>query len=115
MSKKLSSTQAREAARIFAALGDDMRLKIVTRLCAGGPLSIARLSEGNDITRQAITKHLHVLEHAGVLQGCRRGREQIWELKGDSLQEARRCLDTISLQWDNALDRLKMLVEEDEG
>lgn len=99
------------AAPVFAALGDETRLKVVARLCAGGPMSIQRLTEGSDVTRQAITKHLHVLARAGLVRGRRLGRERIWELKPQQLDEARRSLDRISQQWDEGLERLRLFVE----
>ena len=116
MSAPRHSAEAQEAglkgsAPLFAALGDETRLRIVARLCADGPLSIVRLTSGMDVTRQAITKHLHVLEHAGLVRGIRQGRERLWELEPHQLQEARRCLELISQQWDEALDRLKQAVE----
>jgi DNA-binding transcriptional ArsR family regulator len=100
-----------ESAPIFAALGDETRLQIVARLCAAGPLSITRLSEGAGVTRQAITKHLNALSAAGLAINVRSGREQIWELETRRLEIARRCLDRISDQWDVALGRLREMVE----
>lgn len=102
------------AAAVFAALGDETRLEIVARLCSGGPMSIARLTEGAKVTRQAITKHLHVLAEAGLARGRRVGRDQIWEIEARRLQEARRWLDHIEAQWDDALGRLKASLESDE-
>ncbi len=98
-------------APIFAALGDRTRLHLVARLCAGEPQSITQLAAGSQVTRQAITKHLHVLEGAGLVQGFRQGREQLWELKPEQLLAARRHLDLISRHWDEALDRLKAALE----
>jgi DNA-binding transcriptional ArsR family regulator len=100
-----------EAAPVFAALGDATRLALVGRLCAGGPLSIARLSEGAGVTRQAITKHLHALGDAGLVRHTRRGRERIWELETKRLETAQRCLGQIADRWDAAISRLKALVE----
>src|SRR5262245_13720751 len=100
-----------ESAPVFAALGDETRLQIVARLCAEGPLSITRLSEGAGVTRQAITKHLNALSAAGLAKNVKTGREQIWELETRRLEMARRCLDRISDQWDVAIGRLKALVE----
>src|SRR5262245_14330809 len=88
------------AAPVFAALGDETRLALVDRLCAGGPQSIARLTSGSAVTRQAITKHLGVLAGAGLVHGVRRGREHIWDLDPERLVEARRCLEQISQRWD---------------
>lgn len=101
-----------DSAPVFAALGDETRLQIVARLCAEGPLSITRLSEGAGVTRQAITKHLNALSAAGLATHAKTGREQIWELETRRLEMARRCLDSISGQWDIALGRLKALVED---
>jgi DNA-binding transcriptional ArsR family regulator len=100
------------ASPVFAALGDHTRLALVVRLCQGGPRSIAGLTEGSRITRQAVTKHLQVLADAGLVQGARRGRERIWELSPNGLGEARRSLDELSRRWDQALDRLRAWVEE---
>src|SRR5438477_8489021 len=99
------------SAPVFAALGDATRLRVVDRLCGGGPLSIARLTAGSHVTRQAVTKHLHVLAGAGLARSVRRGRERLWELKPQRLGEARRQLDLISKQWDEAMIRLKRSVE----
>ncbi|MCL1633399.1 metalloregulator ArsR/SmtB family transcription factor [Luteimonas sp. SX5] len=102
-----------DAAPVFAALGDPARLRIVSRLCEGGPLSIVRLTEGSRISRQAITKHLNALSDAGLVRSERCGRERVWQLQPKRLAEARRHLDRISAQWDQALDRLRLFVEED--
>ena len=99
------------AAPIFAALGDEMRLRLVSRLCAGGPLSIVQLTGGSGVTRQAVTKHLHVLAEAGLVRDSREGRERRWELDPSRLDEARHALDVISRQWDDTLGRLKEFLE----
>jgi len=113
MSRRSVETPDRiDAAPLFAALGDETRLALVDRLCANGPLSIVRLTTGSAVTRQAITKHLHILADAGLVHDSRRGRERIWELDTDRLDEARRHLDGIARQWDEALERLKMFVED---
>src|SRR5947209_578401 len=112
MSSWRSAVKLIEAAPVFAALGDRTRLRLVSRLGADGPLSITRLSEDAEVTRQAITKHLHALAAAGLVRDRRRGRERIWELEPRRLDEARRYLDQISAQWDAAIDRLKAFVEE---
>jgi DNA-binding transcriptional ArsR family regulator len=100
------------AAPVFAALGDETRLRLVTRLCTEGPQSIAKLTEGADVTRQAVTKHLRVLEDAGIVHGSRDGRESVWEIEPRRLDVARRSLDLISAQWDAAIGRLRALVEK---
>jgi DNA-binding transcriptional ArsR family regulator len=99
-------------APLFAALGDETRLALVDRLCADGPLSITRLTDGAGMTRQAVTRHLTVLAGAGLVRDSRRGRERVWTLETRPLDEARRDLERISRQWDEALSRLKAFVEE---
>jgi DNA-binding transcriptional ArsR family regulator len=108
-----SAARVADAAPVFAALGDATRLGLVARLCVDGPLSITRLSEGADVTRQAISKHLHALSDAGLVRGTQRGRERIWELEPRRIENARRYLDQISAQWDAAIDRLRAFVEDE--
>jgi DNA-binding transcriptional ArsR family regulator len=102
-----------EDAPVFAALGDETRLRLVSRLSAGGPASIAKLTTGFPITRQAVTKHLRVMEAAGLVRSAARGRELLWALQQERLATARKYLETISAQWDETLDRLKAFVERD--
>jgi DNA-binding transcriptional ArsR family regulator len=103
---------ARRHAPVFAALGDETRLALLLALCASMPMSITRLTEGSTLTRQAITKHLQVLEDAGMVHSVRAGRETLFQLRPKPLGEAVRLLDSISQQWDQALARLKAFVEE---
>jgi len=107
------ATELRGSAPVFAALGDETRLRLVARLSAGRPLSISQLASGAPVTRQAITKHLHVLAQAHVVTGFRQGRERLWQLNPKQLAEARRSLDLIAHQWDDALARLKAAVESE--
>jgi DNA-binding transcriptional ArsR family regulator len=115
MSRSRSAAIAKiaEAAPVFAALGDVTRLRLVARLCGDGPLSIARLSDGTGVTRQAITKHLNALAAAGLARNTRSGRERIWELEPTRLENARRCLDQIADQWDAAIERLREFVQKE--
>lgn len=99
------------SAPVFAALGDATRLRLAARLSSDGPLSISRLTEGFPITRQAITKHLRVMEDAGLVRSTTHGRESVWQLEQRRLADARRHLQTISAQWDDTLGRLKRFVE----
>jgi DNA-binding transcriptional ArsR family regulator len=110
---KRNSATARlaDAAPVFAALGDETRLRVVVRLCGEGPLSIVRLASGAKVSRQAIAKHLQVLEAAGLARGFRAGRESIWELRTDQLLQAQRYVLQISRDWDAALSRLRKFVE----
>lgn len=103
---------AKASAPIFAALGDETRLAVVQRLCDLGPSSLSGLSEGANVSRQAVTKHLRVLAGAGLVRQRRRGRATIWEFRARGLDDARRALDTIARDWDAALARLRSFVEE---
>ena len=98
-------------ARVFAALGDPTRMRLVAVLCAGGALSIAQLTANTEISRQGVTKHLEVLAGAGVVRDVKRGRERLWQLDPVQLEEARRTLETIGRQWEGALAKLKAFVE----
>ena len=100
------------AALLFAALGDPTRLTLLQRLSDGGPASISTLANTFAMTRQGVTKHLRVLEAAGVIDGSRLGREQVWTMNPSRLTDARRQLETIAAGWDEALARFKALVEE---
>ena len=99
------------SAPVFAALGDETRLQLIAVLCAGGALSIAQLTSGTAITRQAVTKHLHVLAQAGLVRDIKVGREHRWQFEPTQIEEARRSLEVIAKQWDQALQRLKIAVE----
>lgn len=103
---------AKGSVPIFAALGEETRLRLVSRLGDEGPLSITSLTVHSNVTRQAITKHLRVLEEAGLVRSNRRGRESVWRLDRRPIEDARHYLDLISKQWDDALGRLRELVED---
>jgi DNA-binding transcriptional ArsR family regulator len=110
--RRSRSVLFRNAAPIFAALGDETRLQIVVRLSTGGPMSIARITEDASVTRQAVTKHLRILADAGLARNSRLGRESVWKLDPRPLASARQCLEGLSAQWDQALARLRKLVED---
>ena len=99
------------SAPVFAALGDETRLRLIAVLCAGGAVSIAQLTSGTEITRQAVTKHLRVLADAGLVHDVKVGRERLWEFEPTQLEEARRSLEVIAQQWDQALNKLKIAME----
>ena len=111
--RRRSSIAARRQAHasVFAALGDETRLALLAKLSDGRRSSIAQLTEGTRITRQAITKHLRVLENAGIVNAVRHGRESLFELDPEPIAEVRQYLDQVSREWDQALSRLKSLVE----
>ena len=113
MSKQPRERDAAGAAALFAALGDRTRLQLLQRLSDGGPASISELGDRFSLTRQGVTKHLRVLEAAGVIGGRRVGREHIWKINRPRLDAARRHLEVIARGWDQALTRLKALVEDD--
>jgi len=104
--------KGRAHAPVFAALGDETRLSLVVRLSSGQPHSISELTEGSRLTRQAITKHLRVLESVGIVHAIRAGRESLFELDPKPLEEMKQYLDLVSAQWDQALARLKSFVED---
>jgi DNA-binding transcriptional ArsR family regulator len=99
-------------APVFAALGDETRLWLIARLCGGQAYSISQLTEGSRLTRQAITKHLRVLESAGIVRCIRRGRESRFEFDPQPMEGMKAYLDSVSEQWDRALARLKSFVED---
>nr|WP_236001957.1 metalloregulator ArsR/SmtB family transcription factor [Paraburkholderia elongata] len=103
----------RSSAHIFAALGDETRLRLIAVLCAGSAMSIAQLTAGTEITRQSVTQHLQVLANAGLVRDVKVGRERLWAFEPVHLDEARRALEAISQQWDQALLRLNAAVEGD--
>jgi DNA-binding transcriptional ArsR family regulator len=115
MSRKRHSRVASKPparAPVFAALGDDTRLSLVSKLCDGQPHSISQLTRGTKLTRQAITKHLRVLESAGIVHNIRAGRESRFEFNPEPIAEMKEYLDFVSRQWNRALSRLKSFVEE---
>ncbi|HEY5829255.1 MAG: ArsR/SmtB family transcription factor [Hyphomicrobiaceae bacterium] len=105
--RRSGSAALKMHASVFAALGDETRLSVLARLSRGERQSIARLTAGTKLTRQAVTKHLRVLEGAGVVRSVRVGRESLFELEPRSIEDVRQYLDEVSRQWDDALARLK--------
>ena len=112
MPKRRVDRAAARAALLFGALGDPTRLALVEQLSHGGPASISTLADRQSMTRQGVTKHLHVLADAGLIAGSRQGREQVWTLNPQRLAEGRRHIDIIAAGWNEALARLKALVEQ---
>ena len=101
-----------DAAPVFAALGDETRLRVVVQLSTVGPQSITQLTDGAQVTRQAITKHLELLAAAGLVDSTKAGRERIWEIQPRRLADVGRYLEQISAQWDEAIERLRAMVED---
>src|SRR2546423_588113 len=107
----ISAAKRRHHAAVVAALADETRLSLVTALSGGEPRSIAQLTGGSRMTRQAITKHLRVLENAGIVHSVRSGRESRFEFDPRPMNELQAYLGRVSAQWDQVLSRLKTLVE----
>ena len=110
--KQRRSLAARGRARapVFAALGDETRLALVAKLSGGQPCSISHLTKGSKLTRQAITKHLRVLESVGIVHSVHAGRESLFEFDHTPIEEMKEYLDFVSEQWDHALARLKSFI-----
>jgi DNA-binding transcriptional ArsR family regulator len=110
--RRFAKTAAlQNCAPVFAALGDETRLRLIAALCVGGAMSITQLTAGTDLTRQAVTKHLAVLAEAGLARHVKVGRERLWEFEPVQLGEARRSLEVIAAEWDHALEKLRLAVE----
>ena len=103
---------ARQRATVFAALGDETRLALLAQLYGGERRSISELSQGSALTRQAITKHLRVLERVRLVHARREGREQVFEFNPEPMEGLKEYLERVSAQWDGALARLKAFVED---
>ena len=111
MSRKGPSSITKRQAPVFRALGDETRLRLVRKLSRGQPCSISQLTAGTKLTRQAITKHLRVLESVAIVHSIRTGRENLFEFHPGPIEEVRKYLDLVSEQWDQTLARLKAFVE----
>jgi DNA-binding transcriptional ArsR family regulator len=96
---------------VFAALGATARLRLVGKLSLGKPCSISALTAGSRLSRQAVTKHLRILERAGIVRGARRRRETLFDLDPRPVALAGNYLKTVSDQWERALERLRVFVE----
>ena len=114
MPKQRSSLAARGRAQapVFGALGDQTRLALVAKLSSRQPCSISQLTKGFKLTRQAITKHLRVLESVGIVHSVHAGRESLFEFDPAPIEEMKEYLDFVSEQWDHALARLKSFIED---
>jgi len=107
------SASAVAKAPLFDALGDPNRLRIVTRLCDGGPCSTSQITQVVPVSRQAATKHLLLLEAVGLVSSQRNGRERIWRMQPRPLAEASQYLTALSQRWDRAIENLRTFVEDE--
>ena len=96
---------------VFAAVSDPTRRELLERLRLDGPQPITRLAEQLPMSRQAVTKHLRVLEQAGLIVQQPRGRERLHALSGEPLKEVSDWLAPYEAEWDERIDRLKELLE----
>lgn len=110
--RKRITAKPKARARVFAALGDKTRLALVATLCSGEPRSISQLSQESKLTRQAITKHLGVLERAGIVRSSPAGRERLFQFEPEPIESLQAYLESVSKQWDQTLARLKSHVEK---
>jgi len=108
----VTTSAVADKAPLFDALGDPNRLRIITRLCDGGPCSTAEVTQVVSVTRQAATKHLRLLEAVGLVSSRRNGRERIWRIQQQPLTDASEYLTALSQRWDRAIDRLRAFVED---
>ena len=117
MSAPINARASRDQlrARVFRALADETRLALVGRLASGQRYSIAQLTQDTALTRQAVTKHLRVLERVRLVHSTRTGRESLFELDPRPIADMKDYLDLVSRRWDSALNRLKAFVESDVG
>jgi DNA-binding transcriptional ArsR family regulator len=109
----VSASGVVDRAPLFDALGDPNRLRIITRLCDGGPCSTTEVTQVVSVSRQAATKHLLLLEAVGLVSSQRNGRERIWRVQPKPLTDASEYLTALSQRWDRAIDRLRAFVEDE--
>jgi DNA-binding transcriptional ArsR family regulator len=112
MSRRQAELIPVEAAPVFAALADATRLSLLSRLRDGRPRSLVQLTDGLGLTRQGVSKHLRVLEDAGMVSSRRIGRESRFVFEPRGIEQARSYLERASRQWDRALARLQAFVEK---
>jgi len=110
-SHRINAASLQACAAIFAALGQETRLSLVTKLSEGLPCSISQLTGGSKLTRQAVTRHLRVLEEVGLVHSTPSGRESLFELDTIPFKDIGEYLEFVSEQWKQALGRLKSFVE----
>ena len=109
----LPESSIQRQAEIFSVLGDRTRLRLVTSLMEGQIRSISDLSSDFEVSRQAVTKHLKLLQSVGVLIDEKAGRETRYRLNVEPLIETREMIESIENQWAQNLGRLKSFVENE--
>lgn len=105
-----------QAGRVFQALADPTRRQLVELLASAGQHTPTRLARDLPITRQGVSKHLEVLEEAGLVRSQQVGRQRRYTLTPEPLEEPLAWIETIANRWDRRLARLRRyLLEEDES
>jgi DNA-binding transcriptional ArsR family regulator len=92
---------------VFAALADPTRRQVVESLSSGATVTASRLAADLPMTRQAVAKHLALLDHAGLVSAERRGRETHYRLTPEPLTEAASWMAAVGAQWDQRLESLR--------
>ncbi|GGL38001.1 helix-turn-helix transcriptional regulator [Phycicoccus endophyticus] len=96
---------------LFAALGDQTRLGLLAALGTGGAATATRLADPLPVTRQAVSRHLRVLEDAGLVVTSKAGRDVLYEVDVDVLRERADWLASVSRAWDRRLEDLRQRAE----
>lgn len=96
---------------MFEALADPVRRRLVSQLAESSPRTATQLAQHHTISRQAVVKHLAILERARLVATQRAGREKHYILTPEPLKQLGRWIDTVSVRWEARLARLKRLVE----
>ncbi|MBU2666536.1 metalloregulator ArsR/SmtB family transcription factor [Actinoplanes bogorensis] len=98
---------------VLAALAEPTRWQLLDQLAAQKEATATRLAEGLPVSRQAVVKHLAVLERAGLVAGHRSGREMRYVVRAKRLDETARWMAAAARRWDDRLARIKELAETD--
>jgi DNA-binding transcriptional ArsR family regulator len=101
-----------EADRLWTALGDPTRIRLLDLLLERGEATASTLAGALPITRQAVSKHLAVLERDGFVTAHRSGREVRYAVRGDRLDQASAALERIAARWDTRLKAIKRMAEQ---
>lgn len=96
---------------VLVALADPTRRDLLDALSVAGRASATSLAEGRPVSRQAVVKHLQVLEAAGLVERARIGREVLYGVRPDPLDASARWLADLSARWDRRLNALKRTAE----
>ena len=104
-------TTRSDEARLWAALGDPMRIRLLDLLLERGEATASTLAGALPITRQGVSKHLTVLERDGLVTARRSGREVRYAVREERLDQASAALARVAAQWDTRLTAIKNMAE----